>query len=135
MLVLLIVAFTTVLAPALGRSGSLTINLLYAVMEWLLAWPFVARVALAPQILAPDRYPPGQFNPKRERSPVRYGPAVALGLAVDAVSMLPLFGMAAALHRLSLAPYLVMLGILVRLFVVLPAAIQLLVRRLHGATV
>ncbi len=132
-LVLLIVAFTTVLTPALERSGSFALNVFYGVMEWLLAWPFVARVALAPQVLSPDLYPPSAFNPKRQRSPVRYGPAVLFGVVVDAVSALPLLALAWALHSLASAPLLIVLFLLIRLFVVLPLGAQLLSRRLEAA--
>ncbi len=112
-LALLLMSAMVVVAFAAGARGFFVV--LYGVFNVLMVWPFVLRRALPPQTLGLD--------PATVR--MRYPVAIMFGIVVDAVSLTPVLAVLLLPHLRGVA--VIAIGVTaVRLFVVLPLAIQAL---------
>jgi hypothetical protein len=118
-IIILLIAAMLVLAfgSQASAASSAAFFGLYFAMECLMAWPFVMRRTLPPQVFSLD---PRGFA-------LRYWPSVMFGVAADMLSALPLIflNLLGASERGFVAVALV----LVRLFVVLPVLIGFVGRR------
>jgi hypothetical protein len=98
-----------------------------ALLDWLLAWPFVIKRVLAPEVVLAK---PASLS---RGFRVRYGVAVTLGVVSDLASLVPIAAVVLSSRLLGLAtPYAIALMIFfsTRLFVVLPFGIRALFGRL-----
>jgi hypothetical protein len=124
-LAMLLIAFGS---PHRGASA-IAFYVACVLLEWLLAWPFVVKRALAPQVIFP------RLNPSRLR--VRYWVAVILGVVADLASLVPVAAIVLALHLSGIpiraAGPVSILFLLIRMFAVLPIGIQALARKLPQA--
>jgi hypothetical protein len=120
--ILLVLAMLTIAfaSPRSAATGMAFFGLFFA-MECLMAWPFVLRRTLPPQIFALPR----GFS-------LRYWPAVLFGVSADLMSALPLVLLQVVLlHLLGAKPgsFIALTVFSVRLFVVLPIFLGFVARR------
>jgi hypothetical protein len=101
-------------------------------LEWLLAWPFVIKRALAPQVIFPRLSPGADVDPNRIR--VRYRVAAVIGVVADLTSLVPVAAAVLLLHLAGVsirsAGAIAIFFLLIRTFAVLPLGIRALARRL-----
>jgi hypothetical protein len=130
--VLLLILATLVIAFGSPHRGisAIALYVVFVLLEWLLAWPFVVKRALAPQRIFPKLNPGADATQMR----VRYSVAVILGVVADLASLVPVAAIMLLLHLSGIpiraAGPVAIFFLLIRMFAILPIGIQALARRL-----
>src|SRR4051794_21445384 len=125
-LVLLLILLTLLIAFGSPRRGvnAPLFDAMTVLLAWLLAWPFVIKRVLAPEVVL--------ANSPHDRFRVRYSVAVILGIVSDLGSLVPVAGLILVLRLFgvtSVGAFALIVFLLFRMLLVLPLCVRAVSQR------